>query len=391
MPDASRTEKPTGKRRQEARSRGQVTRSRELTGALSLLAIVAMVGAQEGIRVGPWRGLLEQMLANGQRGNQEIVSSVVPVIGGLMLRWLTAPMAMLWCIAVAASVAQGGIVFSVGALTPNFGRLNPVRNIANLFSLAGVNRMLKSLLPAAVMLYLAYGIARRDWPAVVTSSRAAVPALLNWMFGRWYEIAWKCGLVLLAWSAADYFLQNRQLENSLMMTKQEVSQEMKDAEGNPHVRGELRKRRRAMRKRWRMKDVERATAVIVNPQHFAVALEYRPQSMPAPMVIAKGMNDLALRIKQTARWNSIPIVENPPLAQALYRATEVGEVIPAKLYTAVAEILAFLFRTQASFATRCWPRAPPRIPPRERGTRMASGAAVLRKKVETDCSFRSRR
>jgi flagellar biosynthetic protein FlhB len=348
MADASRSEKPTGKRRQEARSRGQVVRSREFTASLALLAIVLMVGFQQGIRVGPWRSVLAQMLDAGRRENQQIVSHVVPVIGTLMMRWLLTPMAMLWSIALGASLAQGGFVFSLSAIQPKLGRLNPVANIAGLFSLGGLNRMLRSLLPATVILYLAFTIARRDWSQVVASSRANVPALLNWLFSRWYEIAWKCGLVLLAWSAADYFLQRRQMENSLMMTKQEVQQEMKDAEGSPIVRGEIRKRRRALRKKWTMKDVEHATAVVTNPQHFAVALEYRPQSMPAPIVVAKGMDHLALRIKQAARWANIPIVENPPLAQALYRATEVGEAIPAKLYAAVAEILAFLFRTQAS-------------------------------------------
>jgi flagellar biosynthetic protein FlhB len=348
MADANRSEQPTVKHRQEARSRGQVVRSRELTGALALLGIVILAGLQAGIRVGPWRSLLGQMLDDGQRGNQEIVSRVVPVIGALLLRWLLPPLALLWWIAVGSSIAQGGLVFSVEALQPNLDRLNPITNIGHLFSLAGLSRMLKSLLPALVILYVGYAIARRDWTEVISSSRASVPALLNWMFGRWYEIAWKCGLVLLAWSAADYFFQRRQIENSLKMTKQEVRQEMKDSEGNPLVRGEIRKRRRALRQRWTMKDVERATAVVTNPQHFAVALEYRPQTMNAPMVVAKGMNKIALRIKETARWHGIPIVENPPLAQALYRATEVGEAIPAKLYTAVAEILAFLFRTQAS-------------------------------------------
>jgi flagellar biosynthesis protein FlhB len=348
MPDASRTEPPTGRHRQEARSRGQVARSRELTSALALLAIVMMVGFQQGIRVGPWRGLLREMLDSGMRGNQEIVSHAVPIIGSLILSWLLAPMALLWCIAVGSSVAQGGLVFSTSALQPHLGRLNPVTNIGNLFSLSGLNRLLKSLLPVVVMLYLGFGIARRDWSQVVASSRASVPALLNWMFSRWFEIAWKFCLVLLSWAAADYYFQRRQHENSLKMTKQEVTQEMKDTEGSPLVRGEIRKRRRALRKKWTMKDVQRATAVITNPQHFAVALEYRPQTMPAPVVIAKGMNKIALEIKKTARWYGIPIVENPPLAQALYRATEVGEAIPAKLYTAVAEILAFLFRTQAS-------------------------------------------
>jgi flagellar biosynthetic protein FlhB len=363
--DANRSEQPTGKRRQEARSRGQVVRSRELTGALALLAIVLVAGLQAGIRVGPWRSLLGQMLDDGRRGNQEIVKSVVPVIGALMLRWLVTPLALLWWITVGSSIAQGGLVFSVEALQPNLDRLNPITNIGHLFSLAGLSRMLKSLLPAALMLFLGIGIARRDWTQVVSSSRASVPALLNWMFSRWYEIAWKCGLVLLAWSAADYFFQRRQHESSLKMTKQEVRQEMKETEGNPLVRGEIRKRRRAMRKRWTMKDVERATAVVTNPTHFAVALEYRPQTMSAPVVVAKGMNKIAGRIKETARWHNIPIVENPPLAQALYRATEVGEAIPAKLYTAVAEILAFLFRTQASLrnqvlAARAAARSTPR-------------------------------
>ena len=348
MADASRSEQPTGKRRQEARSRGQVVRSREFTSSLALLSIVLMVGLQEGIRVGPWRSLLGQMLDAARRENPEIVNHVVPVVGALVMRSLMAPLALLWWIALGASVAQGGFVFSVSAIQPKLERLNPAANIGSLFSLGGLNRMLKSLLPAVAILLLAIAIARRDWPEVVSSSRASVSALLNWMFGRWYEIAWKCALVLLAWSAADYFLQKRQLENSLKMTKQEVAQEMKDTEGSPLVRGEIRKRRRALRKRWTMKDVERATAVVANPQHFAVALEYRPQTMPAPVVIAKGVDGIALRIKKAARWNNIPIVENPPLAQALYRATEVGEAIPAKLYAAVAEILAFLFRTQAS-------------------------------------------
>ena len=153
--------------------------------------------------------------------------------------------------------------------------------------------------------------------------------------------------MLLAWAMADYFLQRRHFENSLRMSRQEVRQEAKDTEGSPVVRGRIRQRRKELRKRWKLKDVERATAVIANPEHFAVALEYRPQSMPAPIVLAKGVGRMAQRIKEVARWHDIPIVENPPLAQALYRATEVGQAIPAKLYAAVAEILAFLYRTQA--------------------------------------------
>ncbi|MBZ5698050.1 MAG: EscU/YscU/HrcU family type III secretion system export apparatus switch protein [Acidobacteriia bacterium] len=348
MAGEDRSQQATPKRRQDARKRGQVVRSRELTGAIGLLAVVLLAGSQGGIRVGPWRSLLGQVLDSARRGNQEMVYSITPVIGGVLLRWLAMPFALLWSVALFSSIAQGGIVFSPDALQPKWGRLNPVTNLSNLFSMAGLSRMLKSLLPVAVILYVAYGIAQRDWTAISASSRASVSMLLGWMFSRWYEIAWKCGMVLLAWSGVDYFLQRRHLNNSLKMTKQEVTQEMKDAETSSLVRGQIRKRRRELRKRWTMKDVERATAVVTNPQHFAVALEYRSQTMTAPIVVAKGMDQVALRIKEAARWKNIPIVENPPLAQALYRATEVGEAIPAKLYMAVAEILAFLYRTQAS-------------------------------------------
>jgi flagellar biosynthetic protein FlhB len=343
-----RSQKATTKRKQDARKRGQVVRSRDLTGALGLLSVVLLLGWQAGSGVGSWRILLSQMLDRKDAGDLRMINGIVSSMGATLLHSLAAPFALVWAVTLISSFAQGGVVFSAEALQPKMERLNPVTNLGNLFSIAGLNRLLKSLIPVAVILFVALGITQRDWMMIVTSSRADVHPLLGWLSSRVYELAWKCGLVLLAWSGADYFFQRRQLDNSLKMTKQEVTQESKDAEASPLVRGQIRKRQREMRKRWTMKDVERATAVVTNPQHFAVALEYRPQTMPAPIVVAKGMDEVALRIKQAARWHSIPIIENPPLAQALYRATEVGEAIPAKLYTAVAEILAFLYRTQAS-------------------------------------------
>ena len=348
MPGEDRSQQATPKRKLKARESGQVVRSRELTSALSLLAIVLLLGFQAGIDVGPWRSLLSQMLDSAQRGNQQLASTIAPILWKLLLRWLAAPFALIWSVAVASSIAQGGLVFAPAALEPKLERLNPVTNIGNLFSMAGISRMLKSLLPVVVIAYIGIAIANRDWIAVVTSSRASVSALMGWTFSRWYEIEWKCGLVLLAWAGVDYFFQKRNLDNSLKMTKEEVTQESKDSDGNPQIRAQIRRRRREMRKRWSMKDVERATAVITNPEHFAVAIEYRPLTMAAPVVVAKGMNRVAERIKKAARWHNIPIVENPPLAQALFKATEVGEAIPAKLYAAVAEILAFLYRTQAN-------------------------------------------
>ena len=347
MAGEDRSQQATPRRKQQARERGQVVRSRELTGALSLFAVVLLLGWLPDIWIGTWRNLLVVGLDHARAGNLEMDTAITFAMSEALLHWLAPSFALAWCVALLSSVAQGGVVFATEALEPNWERLNPIANLGSLFSLAGLSRMLKSLLPAALILFVTLGMIERDWMAIEASSRAGVRPLFGWMFGRWFELSWKCSLVMLVWSGVDYILQRRHFENSLRMTQQEVRQEAKDTEGSPLVRGRIRRRRREMQKRWTMKDVERATAVVTNPQHFAVALEYRPDAMPAPVVIAKGIDQVALRIKEVARWHGIPVVENPPLAQALYRATEVGEAIPAKLYAAVAEILAFLYRTQA--------------------------------------------
>jgi flagellar biosynthesis protein FlhB len=348
MANGDRSQQATPRRKQEARKRGQIARSRELTGALSGLAVVVLLGWQLPSVAAAWKSLFLQVTNHAGASDSKMMHETVTAVGGALLHWMAAPFALAWSVAVLSSLAQGGLVLSTEPLLPSWQRLNPLTNLQLAFSLSAVNRTLKSLVPVAAILFIAFAMARRDWIVLATSSRGGVSGLLVWMGGRLYQVAWTCSLVLLVWSVVDYTLLRYQLSQSLKMTKQEVLQESKDTEGNPFTRNRIRKRQREARKRWTMKDVERATAIVANPQHMAIALEYRPQTMAAPVVVAKGVDEVALRIKDVGRWNNIPIVENPPLAHALYRAAEVGEAIPAKLYAAVAEILAFIYRTQAS-------------------------------------------
>jgi flagellar biosynthetic protein FlhB len=160
-----------------------------------------------------------------------------------------------------------------------------------------------------------------------------------------FEVAWKGSLVLLAWAGADYFLERQRHENDLKMSKQEQKDEFKETEGHPAIKQRIRRLQRQSRRKRMLKDVERAAVVITNPTEYAIALEYR-MDMDAPVVVAKGRNLIAAQIKEIARWNGIPMVENVPLAHALYRAVEVGQSIPAQLYTVVAEILAAIWRAQ---------------------------------------------
>jgi len=173
-----------------------------------------------------------------------------------------------------------------------------------------------------------------------------------------WELCWKSGLVLLSWAAVDYLLVRQKLESDLKMSRQEMRDEMKQTEGNPAVKGRIRRLQRQLRRRQMLHDTEKASVVITNPTHFAVALRYE-MDMEAPIVVAKGKDFLAQEIKEVARWHGIAVLENPPLAQALYHTVEVGSAIPSALYTAVAEILAFVFRAQAQ-ARQQAARAPAR-------------------------------
>jgi flagellar biosynthesis protein FlhB len=352
--DESRTEQATSRRRQKAREKGQIARSREISGALAMLGAVMTIGWQASSWSESWKGLLRGALNGATSGELTPQSMVFHWMVTTMLRWIGPVLLLTWSLAVAGSVGQG-VVFSAENLRLKWERLSPASNLQKLFSLAGFSNLLKTLVPLSVIAYLVLSVISRDWDQILSAVRVGGRGPLAWMFGVVFEISWKACLVFLAWSLVDYMLQKFNFSKQLRMTKQEVREEFKETEGNPASKGRMRRLQRQMRRRMLLKRVQRATVVITNPTHYAVALEYRPEEMAAPLVVAKGRNLLAERIKEEARRHGVAIVENPPLAQALYRAVEIGQSIPPKLYRAVAEILAFIFRAQARTASR---RAP---------------------------------
>jgi flagellar biosynthetic protein FlhB len=269
------------------------------------------------------------------------------------------PLGLAWGVSVMGLITQGGFVLTPLALEPKWDRLNPVNNISRMFSLGSLSTLLKSLVPVGVLLYLAVGILSRDWLQVTHTSQMGLPAALSWLAQVLYEFSWKGGMVLLVWAGADYALQSANYERSMRMSKQEIRDEHRDLEGNPATKRRIKRRFREMRRKKMMRQVARATVVITNPDEFAVALEYVPAKMAAPLVLAKGRGELAQKIKREARWYEVPIIENKPLAQALYRTVEVGGTIPAKLYTAVAEVLAFIYRAQAKARAEAQAKARP--------------------------------
>ena len=219
-------------------------------------------------------------------------------------------------------------------------RLNPVTNLGNLFSLRSATRMVKSLVPAAVMVVLGWRALKALMLPMPVMSLMRLPAT----FSTAYRLALDAAWVTLAWSALDYAIERRSWNERLKMSKQEMREEIREAMGNPQIKAKVRQIQMAMRKRKVKADMSRASVVITNPTHYAVALEFSFETMQAPTVLAKGRDLLAAEIREEARWAGIPMIENPPLARSLYRMVEPGQSIPFDLYAAVAGILAYLYR-----------------------------------------------
>jgi flagellar biosynthesis protein FlhB len=348
------TERATSQRRKKAREEGQIVRSRELTSSIVLLTGTLFLGWFSGGFITQWRTALFSVLeqANSsdlslQAGNQAfwllrslIASMMTPVLFF---------MGSLFCIAALVNIAQtGGIAVRQNAFQPNFSRLAPTAYFRQVFSFQGAARILKSLVPSVILVWLAAGLLHAEFIATPPLSLMQLPN----MFSEAHTILLQASYITLGWSAIDYGVEWWTNEQRLRMSKQEIREEMKQNQGSPQVRRRIRQIQRQLRRRKLKADVAAASVVVTNPTHYAVALEFSMETMQAPKVVAKGRNLIAEQIKEEARAADVPIVENPPLARSLYRSVEVGQSIPQDLYAVVAEILAFLYRTDLERTTR---------------------------------------
>ncbi len=346
MPQSNQTEQATPRRQQKAREKGQVARSRDLIGAAAGMAATFVLFSMISSFPLAWQGLFRDCLNGAVSGSLRMEGTALLFNHfRLFMATLTA-LGLGWLVALGAAVAQGGLVFAPASLLPTASRMSPAARLSQLFSITALRGLIKSLLPASAVIYLTIGCLRRDWPDLMALSSRSSRGALGFAAGRVFEIAWKSALVLLVWSVLDYLFERRHLSSELMMSRQEISDEYKETEGNPVIKGRIRRLQRMVRRRRMLEDTKRANVVITNPTEYAIALEYRPD-MLAPVVVAKGRNLFAIQIKEIARWENIPMVENKPLAHELYRTVEVGQSVPPKLYTVIAEILAAVFRAQA--------------------------------------------
>jgi len=344
-----RTEKPTPKRLKEARDKGQVARSQDLVAALGLLGVtmaLARTGAMGLSRVAERLANGLAHLGDSARGTIALHDLSNQVMSDLLLLGTVAgpAVAAAGLIALAGNMAQTGWVFAPDRLTPDWSRLSPQHGWQRLKpSQSGID-LVKTALAATVVAALAWQTVlevlgdapRLAWLATGDAARTG--------WDHVHHLLVQAGFALVGLAGADYGLQWWRNYSALKMTRQEIKDEARSSEGNPEIKARVRRVQREMTRRRMLSAVRTATVVVTNPTHYAVALRYERERMGAPVVVAKGRDHLAQRIKRIARDAGVPMVENVPLAQALYKGADVGDEIPGSLFGAVAEVLAYLIR-----------------------------------------------
>lgn len=344
--DAERTEPASERRLEQAREEGDVPRSREIsTFAVLLAAGGGMWLWGERIITEINRALVSGLSLTRDQAFvpdvlfQRILSDVVQV----MLVCLPVALVIM-LMALASPLVIGGWQVSSKALQPNFTRLNPISGIGNLFSKHSLVELIKAILKTLVVGIIAWLVIRFEMDAVVALSlqplKAAIMHTGQLLIATFMYLV--AGLALIALIDGPY--QMWHYAEKLKMTRQEVIQEAKESDGNPQIKGRIRQLQREMARKRMMAAVPTADVVVTNPTHYAVALKYAEGKMGAPQVVAKGADEVAAKIRELAKENNVPLLEAPPLARALFKHTEIGDEIPQSLYTAVAEVLAYVFQ-----------------------------------------------
>ncbi len=349
-----KTEKATPKKRREAREKGQVFQSREISTALVLLFVFIS------LRIFG-RNIYIQLVEFAQKVFTEypmIEDLYVPdiivrvFIDGLIVFFKAiGPVFLISLLTgLIVSYAQVGFLFTLETLKPNFSRINPLSGIKRIFSMRGLVELLKAVIKVSAIIYVSYSYLNGKAQAVVTLMDTDVIGIAAFIGITSVDLAIRICIVLVALGVFDFAYQWWEYEKNMKMTKQEVKEEYKQIEGNPEIKAKIKQKQRQISMRRMMQEIPKADVVITNPTHFACALKYDAQASPAPMLLAKGQDYIAFRIKEIASENKVEIVENKPLARAIYDTVDIGQAIPPELYQAVAEVLAFVYSLKGKTA-----------------------------------------
>lgn len=343
-----KTEPATAKKRQDARKKGQVAKSMDLPAAFillfSFLSFLMFGGYMKEKMIKIFRNVYENQLTMDITAANVQVLFVDLVKQGLII--LAPIFILVVVVAFIGNYAQIGFMFIGEPLMMKFNKINPIEGFKRIFSLRTVMDFLKSTLKMLIIGYVVYTTLMGEKAKLLGLGHAPLESTFSFIASLTLKLGIKIGAILIVLAIFDFIYQKYEHEKSLKMSKQDIKDEYKKSEGDPLIKGKIRAKQRQMAMQRMMQEVPKADVIITNPTHFAIALKYDSNNMQAPTVIAKGADYVALKIKEVAKKNGIMTMENKPLARAIFAQVEIGDSIPAELFQAVAEVLAYVYKVK---------------------------------------------
>lgn len=349
-----KTEEATPKKKKDARKKGNIPKSKEVSLALTLVGFTLSIGVLSPYLVDNFKAILINYLNLDFKMNISYITLQGLMIQSLIFFFkLFLPIgAMFLVIGIISNLAQTGFLFTGEGIKPSFSKINPINGFKNMFSMKSMGNLAKNISIIVILGYIGYGFIKEKYIDILKLSNVYIPTLIYTVKDILYSILFKISIALVFIALLDYLYQRYTHKRDLKMTKQEIKEEFKQMEGDPQIKGKIKQKQRQLATQRMMQKVPEATVIVTNPTHIAIAIKYEQGKSKAPMVVAKGADYVALKIREIAKENDIPIIENKPLARLIYKKVEIDQEIPEEMYQAVAEILVAIYKIKNRYKTK---------------------------------------
>lgn len=348
---SDKTEEPTPKKKKDARKQGNIAKSAEVNKAMTFIAILVVIYMMSGSIISELQGFIVNILSGdfSMTMNDNTIKILMFKVMMSFMKIVLPISLIIMVFGILGSLIQTGLFFSMESLKPKFSKLNPLTGLKNMFSMKAIVNLIKSMVVICIMIYLGYSFMSKNFEGIIKSGDIYLPYMFNIVLDLIKSILTSITLAVAVVAVLDYGYEKFSHKKGLKMTKQEVKEEYKQMEGDPHIKGKIKQKQRQMANQRMMQAVPSSTVILTNPTHISIAIRYEQGKDTTPIVVAKGVDEVAFRIREIAKSHDIPIIENVPLARLIYKEVDIDQEIPEEMYKAVAEVLVAVYKIKNKY------------------------------------------
>lgn len=348
---SDKTEEPTPKKKKDARKQGNIAKSAEVNKAMTFIAILVVIYMMSGSIISELQGFIVNILSGdfSMTMNDNTIKILMFKVMMSFMKIVLPISLIIMVFGILGSLIQTGLFFSMESLKPKFSKLNPLTGLKNMFSMKAIVNLIKSMVVICIMIYLGYSFMSKNFEGIIKSGDIYLPYMFNIVLDLIKSILTSITLAVAVVAAHDYGYEKFSHKKGLKMTKQEVKEEYKQMEGDPHIKGKIKQKQRQMANQRMIQAVPSSTVIVTNPTHISIAIRYEQGKDTTPIVVAKGADEVAFRIREIAKSHDIPIIENVPLARLIYKEVDIDQEIPEEMYKAVAEVLVAVYKIKNKY------------------------------------------